>query len=470
MSAQKPVEVITIPELDELLSTTETARLYPYEKTIDHAWKEPFVALHTSGSTGPPKLTVLTHGTFAACDGFQSITSLGHPPTAIEALKGKRVFLGMPPSHAAGLFALLAMPVFYNVIPVMGPPISLTTDIIDEIHAHGNVKASIVRASVLEEIINRPSYLERLTGLDFVLNGGCALSQTAGDQIIKKTSILSFMSSTETLLLPMEFPDREDWQYCSFSPCMGAEFRHYCNDLYEMVIVRNADYEKYQAIFATFPHLLEYSMKDVYSKHPSKPGLWRYEGRCDNIITFSHGRKLNVLPMEKIITSHTAVSAAMVVGQARMQSALLIEASQPFCSNKDIARLVDSVWPYVERANQTCDEHGRISRDRIIFSSPEKPMVRSKNGNIDRRGTLTRYEKEIDVMYTIANPDAANITRTKSPAAQRNPSTVVSGLRFHSATVLSHWEQLLGMIGEGGYTYTIDGNSLDMATIVAVAR
>lgn len=472
LSARKSMKVISIPELDELLSATQSSRPYPYERDIGHASKEPFVALHTSGSTGLPKMTVLTHGAFAACDAFQRIPSLGHSPTIIESLRGRRAFLGMPLSLASGVFALLAMPVFYDVIPVLGPPISLTAEIIDEIHGSGNIQASIIRASILEDIANTPLYLERLAGLDCVLNGGCALSQTAGDQIIKKTSIISYMGSTETLLLPIDLPEREDWQFYDFSPCIGAEFRHYCQDLYELVIVRNAEHEEYQPIFAVFPHLSEYFMKDLYSKHPSKPGLWRYAGRCNNVITFSHGNKLNVLPMERIITNHSEVSAAVIVGEARNQSALLIESRQPLWSHVDKMRMVESIWPQVERANNICRDYGRISRDRIIFSLPEMPMVRAKKGGIERNSTVKRYEKKIDALYAAKNLDATktNMRPTESTAVQEISPTKMFSTRFHRITVLQHWDQLLRVIGDHGCNYDIDGKSLNLTTIVAVAR
>lgn len=43
----------------------------------------------------------------------------GHSLKTIESLKGKRIFLGMVLAHAAAFFALLAMPAFYDVNPVM---------------------------------------------------------------------------------------------------------------------------------------------------------------------------------------------------------------------------------------------------------------------------------------------------------------------------------------------------------------
>ena len=48
--AANPMRVLTVPGLEELL-TAEYPH-YPYAKTYEEARNDPFVVLHTSGSTG----------------------------------------------------------------------------------------------------------------------------------------------------------------------------------------------------------------------------------------------------------------------------------------------------------------------------------------------------------------------------------------------------------------------------------
>ncbi|ROV87578.1 hypothetical protein VMCG_10605 [Cytospora schulzeri] len=56
-SSQLPGVVMkTVPSLDELLPTPEDTAHYRYEKTFDEARDEPCLILHSSGSTGDPKL------------------------------------------------------------------------------------------------------------------------------------------------------------------------------------------------------------------------------------------------------------------------------------------------------------------------------------------------------------------------------------------------------------------------------
>lgn len=53
--AVHPMRVLQIPGNDELLDGP-VVPIYPFEKTFEEARTEPFVTLHTSGSTGTPSL------------------------------------------------------------------------------------------------------------------------------------------------------------------------------------------------------------------------------------------------------------------------------------------------------------------------------------------------------------------------------------------------------------------------------
>lgn len=60
--------VMSIPALSELLDTPLDTEHYAYDKTFEQARDEPCLVLHSSGSTGDPKLVTMTHGTFSVTD------------------------------------------------------------------------------------------------------------------------------------------------------------------------------------------------------------------------------------------------------------------------------------------------------------------------------------------------------------------------------------------------------------------
>ena len=398
--SKRPMKHVTVPELEDWL-TSESARPFPYQKKFEDARYDTFVVLHTSGSTGVPKLVEVTHGTFAAQDSFQLLPTQGAPPTILESFKDIRMHMAIPLSHGAAYCCFFSAAVYYGMTSVIVPTVPPTTELADKVLRHGNVQACCVPPSILADISKNPAYLGNIKGLNFVMYGGGPLSKNAGDIIRKETGtpILSLLGTTETMLLPLEASSQEDWDYHRFSPCLGAEFRHWRADLYELVIVRDPKHELSQAAFATRPSLQEFSPGDLYSEHPTQKGSWRYSGRIDDVIVFSSGEKLNPLTMEGIIESHSEVNSALIFGTGRVRSGLLLEVKQPPSSNKEAARLRGIIGPSIQLANQSCPAQGVLSEDMIIFTNPQKPMARAGKGTVQRGSTLSLYEEEISSLY-----------------------------------------------------------------------
>ncbi len=407
---KRPMRTLDVPEPEEWLRDDELPH-YPYEKSFAEACAEPFVVLHTSGSTGLPKPITVPHGALAVHDAYQRIPRSADSELILHQFVGVsiRIFLGMPLFHAAGIFLLSAFPIYYGIVPVMPPPNRpMSADLANSIHVHGNLQASLVAPSVLEDISQTPSYLKNLRNMMAFFGGG-PLPKAAGDVIRGQTKLLSCYGSTEAMLLPTQMVDQEDWEYTSLSPYAGAEFRQHSEDLYELVLVRQKDLELYQGIFRTFPDLQEYSMHDLYSKHPTKPDLWRYRGRSDDVIVLVNGEKLNPVTMEEVIGSHPEVRAALVVGQTRFQTALLIEPLKPDLSEEHKGKLVESVWPVIERANSEYPAHARLTKSLLLFTTSAKPMSRAGKGTIQRATTLQQYAKEIDALYTGSDPNEESL-------------------------------------------------------------
>jgi acyl-CoA synthetase (AMP-forming)/AMP-acid ligase II len=92
-----------VPELPVLLAKGQ-AREYKFNKAVEEAEAEPFIVLHTSGSTGLPKPIVLPHGYYFGIDRQQQLPNInGHPPT-LSAFRGHRTLLSMPPFHVSTLY------------------------------------------------------------------------------------------------------------------------------------------------------------------------------------------------------------------------------------------------------------------------------------------------------------------------------------------------------------------------------
>lgn len=393
--------MVEIPGAQHWL-TSEPAVSYPYTKTYAEARLDPWAVLHTSGSTGVPKPIVQTHATYSPIDAYTALS--GSQATYLALVKGQRIYLGFPLFHCAGISLLLPGCIFAECTIVLGPfPPSVET--VNAIIQHGNVQDGCMAPSLLVDIARSPEYLENLGRLERISYGGGSLPEVIGDLIGSKTRLVNSLGSTEAGILPFRLCDPEDWAYMSFHPALGQEFRPYSvsEGLYEHVIVRSPDpdLQLYQPIFGTFPELQEWSMRDLYSKHPTKDDVWLYRGRTDDIIVFSTGEKLNPLDMESTMEAHPAVSGVVVCGAGRFQSSLLVEATDPppQTDATQRSRVLDDIWPIIHSANKAAPSHGRIHRDMVIFTSSDKPMLRAGKGTVQRKATVDLYAAELDALY-----------------------------------------------------------------------
>ena len=398
------MEVVQIPSLDSFLEAADVVP-YAYDKTFDEARLMPFLALHTSGSTGLPKSVILNHGTISSMDAYNLIPSLGGREVIGPSLKGTKMLVGFPLTHTAAYTLLLGLAVYYGVVGVLPPANQpLTANVADQIHRLVSVHGTALPPTTLIDIYNEPQQLRRLQELQYVFFAGSTLPKKVGDTIAAATNLATLIGSTEMAYLPIEITDRSDWDYVSYSPFYGSEFRPTGTDgLYEHCVVRNKELQLFQSVFATYPDLSEFCTKDLYEKHPTKENLWRHRGRKDDLIAFSNGEKLNPTNMEEIISVHPAVMSALVGGEGKFHSFLLVEPADFPSSQEERLTLLDEIWPTVQCANESCPSFGRIMKDCILFTRPEKPVLRAAKGTVQREATLQRYKEDID--FICDSPD-----------------------------------------------------------------
>jgi thioester reductase-like protein/acyl carrier protein len=299
---------------------------------------------------------------------------------------------------------------FANSIPVLplpGRPPS--TDAFLQALEHGRFDWAFVLPSIVDEVSKDAAALTLVASrLKYLFYTGGALPQTAGEVVSSKIPVFSGLGSSECSALPQlrvgDGPFTDAWQYVHIHPAAGAEFRHYMDDLHELVIVKSAEQSEAQPVFAMFPHLSEYETRDLFSPHPSKPNLWRHRGRRDDIVVFLNGEKTNPISFEQDVSRHAAVQAALVAGNQRFEACLLVEPANVTGTLSDSAKaaLIEDIWPAVEEANRRCPAHARISKSKILILDPDRPMLRAGKGTVQREGTLRLYAAEIDALYSAA--------------------------------------------------------------------
>ncbi|MCJ1466280.1 hypothetical protein MMC07_004899 [Pseudocyphellaria aurata] len=405
------LHVLEIPSVQELLSTQNP--LFPFKMTFAEASSKPLFTVHTSGSTGMPKPLTYTHETGARNINMVSM----NPPPGFESqdqmYQNKRIFITFPPFHGAFLVSH-----FFNAIPfgtVMIAPTSgevpSAQGLVDGLKRTPADIAFIV-PSIVQELSQSPELLDFCAkNLEIIMYCGGDLPQSIGDVIASKIRLVNQYGASElgliALLQSKPHRDPEDWKYVQFHPATGAELHHVTDDVHELCIVRDPKREMQQPPFTFFPDLQKYPTRDLFVRHPSKDkkDLWRWHARADDIIVFINGEKTNPISMEQFILSRSPeVAAVLVAGTQRFQAALLIE---PF-DGKELtpiqrANLIERIWPIIQEANKDCPSHAQLAKSHILFTQPQKPMLRAGKGTIQRAGTLGLYAKELDSLYADAD-------------------------------------------------------------------
>lgn len=400
MLGGKAMRNISVPGLDIFLQPNEVPS-YPYNESFEQVRFSPFVVLHTSGSTGMPQIVSVNHGTLASMDANQLIPLLTGRQIIGCSLQGTKIFIGFPLFHMASFTLLLGLAVYYGVVVVLPPSNELmTAHLIDSVHVNAQVDGSVLPPSILVDLYHEKPLLSRLGRLKYVFFAGGPLPQDVGDGISKITHLSTAFGSTETAFPPHEVCESEYWDYVCYSPFCGNIFRPVHEDgLHEQFIVRRRELDLFQGVFSTYPDMDEFSTKDLYRQHPTKPNLWKFCGRTDDVIVFSSAEKFNPVDFEGALMAHPSIKTAIVGGHGKFQPCLLIEPGEVDKNGYDSSSLLNHLWPIVLEASRACSAHAKVMKDFILFTDEKKGVERAGKGTVQRMMTLQLYEEEIDRLY-----------------------------------------------------------------------
>lgn len=382
---------LEIPSLFDLLEGDDE----DYIGTSSDDPMETAIIIHTSGSTGLPKPISLRNGWLAGaylmpnCQDAKGRAHLG------SLFFGKVTSLcTLPFFHAMGLLSVLKS--IFNQGPLILPPVGQVpnAEVNLEIIQVAKPRVGFFPPSILEDMVEIPGGMEALKTLDFIMFAGAPLSQEIGDKISRVAKIQTIIGSTEASILDSYVnDDPNDWMYFEWCPWTGARMDPQ-GDLNELVITRQNN--QLQGAFYSFPEIQEWRTKDLYAEHPTKPGLWKYRGRNDDVIVLSNGEKFNPIEFEKYVEGHPDVKGAIVVGEGRFQAGLIIEPNKPL----DPHKFLDEIWPRVEKANEIVASHGRVWKSKILFVQPGKEFARAPKGSMIRRQTISLFKDEINALYS----------------------------------------------------------------------
>lgn len=304
-----------------------------------------------------------------------------------------------PLFHFMGFFSFLKS-LFHQLPFILAPDRPVPPETLAEILSVTKPTIGAFPPSMIEDLSRSEAGINALKKLRMVVFGGAPLGVAVGDRVSKITKLATAYGTSEMGICGcLPTIDPEDWKYLEFLPWYGLELRAVEEGLYEAVQPRGPS-RKHHGVFHSFPELQEYRSNDLFSPHPTKPGLWWFRGRADDVIVLSNGEKFNPTYMEKVIEEHPAIRRAVISGANKFDAVLLLDPNwQVWDDARSNQELIQEVWPFVEQANAIGPAHGRIAKSKIGVASKAAPFPVTEKGNVQRRAILRDYSKQIEEIY-----------------------------------------------------------------------
>ena len=185
--SQRSMTVTVAAEAHEWLAAKSAK--YPYERNYKEGRFDPFVVLHTSGSTGIPKPIVERQASFLIADKYSKLPKFHGGTWAFQQIanEAKRLLMPLPLFHCAGFTYFTGIVCLYLGLPlVLGAPDQpLTPEIVMEYLKYSEADSAFLTPSVLEGLVKDEKNITILKKLKHIIFGGGNLSTRLGNKLVE---------------------------------------------------------------------------------------------------------------------------------------------------------------------------------------------------------------------------------------------------------------------------------------------
>ncbi|CAO1626804.1 unnamed protein product [Sympodiomycopsis kandeliae] len=377
VSAGFPVSTLDIDSNE----TTDGSRA---ELTEEEQLESTAVCMHSSGSTGFPKI----HN-YAQYKLVQRQVSFFGRGTSLSTL---------PFGHAYGNYSLWLCFLEARPLYMVPPSIPLTTQ--NLIQAMRLSKMTLFHAVpyTLKLIAANTEATAELATAKAVFNGGSSCPKDVGDTLVAAgINLLDFYGATECggFMMPARMKNpKVSWhtqavaeaakEFVFMEPVEG--------NLYEPVIK-----DGWSRKHASNRPDGSWAMGDLFTPDTNFPDGWIFVGRKDDTLVHVNGEKTNPVPMESKIRSSKFVDDVLVFGAGKQQTGALVilsqEAEEP---GQDAMKLI---WPAIEAANSEAPSHSRLLPELIRLLPSTFNFAKADKMSLIRPRAMAAHKDLIEEIY-----------------------------------------------------------------------
>ncbi|KAF7321108.1 Acetyl-CoA synthetase-like protein [Mycena chlorophos] len=388
---------------EESGATHESAEVWPdYPKESPEALAAEnangvSIYMHTSGSTGHPKLIPNKHR-------FQLIQAAALRRQSPEFIRA-RFYTMMPLFHAAGIIFTYSASIgcltrlsFLNMRqPPALPSVLRDMALVGQIaRDEGQAFLTLLPPSMAEDLVRSEDLEKNLAIFRLPLMmvvGGAPIRPDVGDFLRKEgVRVQSICGMTEVGAIGM-MRLADDWRYMELNDMYDYTFRDVDGEAKEMIILPKEN----SPCVITYHNPEGFATGDLWVQHPTKPNWWRVIGRAGDITVLSNGEKTDNKQLENLLCTSPLIQQAIVFGVSRFLNGVVVTPTNPVTN---VDEYLDSIWPHIAaNVNTVIPQHSRLIRPLVLVADPKRPFVQTDKRSIARKQTLALYEKDIDAAY-----------------------------------------------------------------------
>ncbi|KAI5814930.1 hypothetical protein BZA77DRAFT_371224 [Pyronema omphalodes] len=412
-----------IPMLDHAYITNPNVDSSPLPCNLDPAKEYNRLGwiIHSSGSTGLPK-------------------PVGHfQRTALSVLDGLKfsfnLMVTVPIFHTFGLHGFLKAIHTAKTCTILSSDLPITGENLMQCVIADRPEFMFTVPYLMKLMAETEGAIPELAKLNRIFFSGASCPQALGDKLVAGgATISSCMGSTEIGQVMTSSNGKEGWNWYVAIPPAEPHLAWEEEDggLFQMIVKKN-----WRALVAENRFDGSYATGDLFQKHPTKPGHFKYIGRRDDTIVMFNGEKANPIPLENAMRKNKLVDEAIAFGQGKATLGLIVIPSEE-TRGMNTTQVIDAIMDSVEEGNALVPAYARIYRDAIIVKPIGTWFSKTDKGTAIRAAFINTFTPDIEAYYEKLELDQSSSGRTLPEAEIRQliRDTVLHSLQLKDTSLL----------------------------------